>query len=224
MLNKIACNFYNMELDKNAFENYLNIMRDCNHRFKSWEHCYHAFGDNYDEDYLSLNLAFYLASWGMYRGGCGLFWKDYKIHTEAVKVINDYRYLRYNEWLEFDNITNIMDVFNKLKNIYENISYFNPKKKSEEKISATDTLITKILLGTLGCVPAFDRCFKAGYSLYANKSFDEKLLREMIEFINANKKLIKEFQIKIYELTKYHYPPMKIVDMCFWQKGFEKLK
>ena len=43
-----------------------------NGRSRSWEHCYRVFRDaridpSPDCDYLSLHLAFYLASWGMYR-------------------------------------------------------------------------------------------------------------------------------------------------------------
>lgn len=42
------------------------MVQDSNHRFKSWEYCYTAFGNLDSVDYLSLHLAFYLASWGMY--------------------------------------------------------------------------------------------------------------------------------------------------------------
>ena len=57
-----------------------------NGRSRSWEHCYRVFRDartdpSPDYDYLSLHLAFYLASWGMYRGSCFIFQKDYKVHT-----------------------------------------------------------------------------------------------------------------------------------------------
>ena len=45
------------------------------HRYKSWEYCYQNFIEarnrelnRSDIDALSLHLAFYLASWGMYRG------------------------------------------------------------------------------------------------------------------------------------------------------------
>lgn len=50
------------------------IKNEKNNRFLSWEHCYTCFyrarqdKTNVDIDYLSLQLAFYLASWGMYRG------------------------------------------------------------------------------------------------------------------------------------------------------------
>lgn len=76
---------------------YGEIQDDENARFRSWEHCYKSFYDarknnNQDYDYLSLQLAFYLASWGMYRGSSFLLQKDYKVHIPVVKKImkNEY--------------------------------------------------------------------------------------------------------------------------------------
>lgn len=50
---------------------YINEKNDENARYLSWEHCYYEFNQHHkkkmtDEvlDYLSLHLAFYLASWG----------------------------------------------------------------------------------------------------------------------------------------------------------------
>lgn len=67
---------------------YETMSNDENGRFHSWEHCYKCFhdartGSFHDDDYLSLQLAFYLASWGMYRGSSFLLQKDYKVHNEA---------------------------------------------------------------------------------------------------------------------------------------------
>ena len=63
-----------------------------NGRSRSWEHCYRVFrdartGPSPDYDYLSLHLAFYLASWGMYRGSCFLLQKDYKVLSPTVEKI-----------------------------------------------------------------------------------------------------------------------------------------
>ena len=38
-------------------------------------------------DYLSLHLAFYLASWGMYRGSSFLLQKDYKVLVPIVEEV-----------------------------------------------------------------------------------------------------------------------------------------
>lgn len=67
-------------------------------RNKSWIHCHNAFCENRNIttdttlDYLSLQLAFYLASWGMYRGSSFLLQKDYKVHIPIIKIIQDEKY------------------------------------------------------------------------------------------------------------------------------------
>ena len=73
-------------------------IKDSHGRYLSWCHCYNAFKDNrnnMDEktvDYLALHLAFYLASWGMYRGSSFLLQKDYKVHIPIVEIILEEKY------------------------------------------------------------------------------------------------------------------------------------
>ena len=64
-----------------------------NGRSRSWEHCYRVFRDartdpSPDYDYLSLHLAFYLASWGMYRGSCFIFHKGRCQWVVAMSSLN----------------------------------------------------------------------------------------------------------------------------------------
>lgn len=68
--------------------------QDKHHRFKSWEHCFQFFQSNYKKldkedvlDHASLHLAFYLASWGMMRGGTFLLQKDYRIHEYFRRAV-----------------------------------------------------------------------------------------------------------------------------------------
>jgi hypothetical protein len=77
---------------KSATVFYKTLSEDSNGRFRSWEYCYKCFHDarnnpDADVDYLCLHLAFYLASWGMYRGSSFLLQKDYKVHKKVVKEI-----------------------------------------------------------------------------------------------------------------------------------------
>ena len=63
----------------------------------AWEHCYSHFikargSKEVDYDYLSLQLAFYLASWGMYRGSSFLLQKDYRVHIPVVKELLSEKY------------------------------------------------------------------------------------------------------------------------------------
>ena len=104
----------------------------------------------------------------MYRGSSFLLQNDYKIHEEAVKEIikSDYDSLvaiKFNE-IEGENLEKIEKLNSFLRNHYRKVS----QKNEDEKIS--DILITKILLGTLGCVPAYDQYFTKGLGLVSSIS------------------------------------------------------
>jgi len=150
---------------------------DENARYRSWEHCYKFFernrkhgGDEQVLDLLCLHLAFYLASWGMYRGSSFLLKKDYKVHLEAVKVITVDKYqrlwnLKATGILDDDETVNlIFDVKERLNVIYSPIK--KQVKPEIKNTDATDTLITKIMMGTFGCVPAYDNYFQSGLRMY----------------------------------------------------------
>ena len=200
------------------------MVQDSNHRFKSWEHCYGAF-NNLDNptDHLALHLAFYLASWGMYRGSCGILWKDYTIHMDAVNIIRKFHSLR-KEWITMDDVSQIMKLYKALKDYYSKIAYYKPENKTSPlNLAATDTLITKIMLGTIGCVPALDDLFKRAFHCQG-KQFDEELLKRIIDCSQSNKDTIQQCQRYISEKLHCFYPSMKVVDMYFWQEGFDDLQ
>ena len=82
---------------KSSTEFYNVLKEDEYGRYRSWEHCYSHFmkarGQNdIDYDYLSLQLSFYLASWGMYRGSSFLLQKDYRVHIPVVKELLSEKY------------------------------------------------------------------------------------------------------------------------------------
>lgn len=248
-------------------------------RYKSWEWCYKYFQDHHDLtdfsndekesiiDTMALHLAFYLASWGMYRGSSFLLQRDYKAHIPAVKyilAIDEDSEGNLNQDLEkygilwgFDPLSDdeCNKAYKKLfgtdgeKGIYWKVkeSYGkncndgtdetsqNEDKFADSEGSASETLVTKILLGTFGCLPAFDRYLKSGISIYNDKYNSKKSnnwLDKSIECKN-NKNLF----IKLCELYNNHikdnaivlenypslenYPPMKKVDMYFWEIGYE---
>lgn len=81
-----------------------------------------------DFDYLSLHLAFYLASWGMYRGSCFIFHKDYKVHTTIVEAILKPEYDCLLGLACTDVRNN--DIWAQLKKLSDYISdYFDPIRK-----------------------------------------------------------------------------------------------
>ena len=76
------------EIAKEILHFHERLLADPYHRFRSWEHCYSYFqGRPTDCDLASLHLAFYLASWGMYRGSSFLLQKDYRVHCAVVEEL-----------------------------------------------------------------------------------------------------------------------------------------
>src|SRR3989338_6088675 len=82
-----------MEITKKV-ERLFKASSTSNHRYKSWEHCYNFLKrikgkklNNEELDLAQLHLAFYLASWGMYRGSSFILQKDYKVFKNIIKTI-----------------------------------------------------------------------------------------------------------------------------------------
>lgn len=221
---------YNFEID--ILKKYLlNIKNEVYSRYRSWDICNEVFNAKKYTNIQPLHLGFYLASWGMYRGSSGLLQKNYLIHEGAVKILYSQKYtqLKCNESNEVNHhsIPLILELKDELAFYYSSINFLKKDKKTNEykdkQISPTDTLLSKILLGTMACVPAYDEYFiksvkTSGSGFY---KFNSDSLLELFEFISANNAEIKKLQNDAYKITNYHYPVMKIIDMYFWQKGFE---
>jgi len=210
---------------KELIEKYLKpTFYSKNHRYKSWEPCFQAFGNPNDKvDYLALQLAFYLASWGMYRGSSGLLWKDYKVHNEAVVIIKKHFELRNKCFNGLPEINGVLNVVSDLADYYKQIEYFNGDNE-KGNVTATDTLISKIILGALGCLPAFDRYLNVGLFNTEYSVINDKSIGLIWEKTEAMKSEIELVQGWIRQKTGTLYPPMKIVDMYYWQLGFDKKK
>lgn len=207
-----------------------DTIRDEHGRYMSWRHCYNAcrecrgMTDDKTIDYLSLHLAFYLASWGMYRGSSFLLQKDYKVHIPIVRIIMETKYdpllgISAEGLLEEANLKLLDELSARIRDAYAG------EMPSFEGIpnNATDTLVTKILLGTLGCVPAYDRYYVQAVRKYGISvgSYSMSSVKSVAEYYLAYK---EEFETVRAELSNCgtEYPVMKLMDMCLWQVAFEE--
>ena len=213
---------------KAVIEIYLSgIISDEFHRYKSWDNCFQSFSSVKQTEIQILELAFYLASWGMYRGSSGLLQKNHLIHKGAANIVfsKTSQKLKCNRTIEVNrgNINAILQVKNELAVHYISINFIKGADKPKP-ISPTDTLLSKVILGTLGCVPAYDRYFINGLKemKMQHTGFNESSLNELFNFIDNNKNEISQAQKLIETKTKRHYPLMKILDMYFWQIGYNK--
>lgn len=200
---------------------------DSNGRFRSWEHCYNTFrrarNSNKRYDELSLQLAFYLASWGMYRGSSFLLQKDYKVHIPIVKKILKKKYnplqgIECKKLLKKSNQNLLIELTAEIEKYYSKIREDVFGNKIKSKVS--QTLITKLLMGTLGCVPAYDRYFVAGIrkEKIATGTYSIKSIIELATFYKNNEDTMEDLRrkMKVYGNT---YPQMKVIDMAFWEIG-----
>jgi len=87
----------------------------------------------------------------------------------------------------------------------------------------TDTLVTKIILGTFGCLPACDRLFIVGFTREGFKYsyLNRKFVNRILQFCHDNSSGLRAEQARIKAISGLHYPLMKLVDMYFWQIGYE---
>ena len=202
-----------------------------NGRSRSWEHCYRVFRDartdpSPDYDYLSLHLAFYLASWGMYRGSSFLLQKDYKVLSPVVEKVLKPEY----DCLFGLACTDVREseVQDRLEKLSDYIAaHFQPIRDevAGRKVasSVSPVLVTKILMGTLGCVPAYDRFFVDGIKKYkvTTQEYSLESVRKLAKFYEAHNDRLEEAR-RGMRTDDLIYPQMKVLDMGFWQVGFER--
>nr|MBQ0091549.1 hypothetical protein [Candidatus Enterousia merdequi] len=210
-----------------------------NTRYLSWKHCYDFFQQNHDQiegskekmELAELHLGFYLASWGMYRGSSFLLNYDYTIHKNAIKTLCCSKLWkpRLDNEEGFEKYFN--DLIKKLNKAY--IKYYSEyikNKNLKTDSTLTNTLVTKIILGTIGITPAYDRFFKQGVDELNNK-LKPCIDGETIKFsktVSAEEiikwwKFYKQYQSS---LKKYNhgYPPMKQIDRFVFELGNKKKK
>ena len=94
------------------------------------------------------------------------------------------------------------------------------------EVDASDTLVTKTMLGVFGCVPAFDLNFRRGFHCQA---LCKRALRRIGEFYEDNQAEIDAVQVLTLDFltgaeTKRQYSQAKIIDMVFFQEGINRVR
>lgn len=177
-------------------------------------------GKNYDST--ALYLFCYLSSWGMLRNSF-LLQLNYKSLISVVKLLDTkyYHLSTFNPYaVTSPKDQSICDIVNAAKDIKSYFSsHANSMGANTKNTNATDTLVTKILLGTLGCTVAYDTNVLAGLCLMGlTRTFDENSLYELCEFAKSYKTEIDNLIVQ-YGTSKNVYTPMKILDSYFFESG-----
>jgi hypothetical protein len=229
-----------MNLNADKFHSVMQRVADAlnadpHHRLLSWDHAWehwNSFSEvpEGDETLAALHLAFYLASWGMYRGSSDLLYRDFKVLIPTVHFLK--KEAAESEWEDcMFSETDIPKLAAQLKNLGDSLGNTLKEKLArpdKEEVNVSDTLRSKILLNTLGCVPAFDTEVKGalrdilgrGYPT-GNNAFDAQRLKPTISLARANAALIKQGQVFLENETGKKYPLTKVLDLYLWHHGFD---
>jgi len=175
-----------IKTDIEAIVNKFKSKSNSDDRYTSFDYCYNYFRitNNLTQDIEKscLVLGFYLASWGMFRGSSFLLKKSVKHFEPTIRFIST---LDKSVWkIDVDNydVNNIQIIIK----IYQKI-----KKQLILNGNRDLTLITKILLGVFGFIPAIDRLSAQTYTT---------------DFVTGQKTII-------------NYPKAKIIDMYGFTSG-----
>ena len=162
----------------------------------------------------------------MYRGSSFLLQKDYKVLVPIVEKILKPEY----DCLFGVACTDLREseVQGSLEKLCADIAaHFRPIRDEvagrEVASSVSPVLVTKILMGTLGCVPAYDRFFQDGVATYkvTTQEYSRNSLLKLVDFYEEHNDRLEEAR-RGFEGDGLTYPQMKVLDMGFWQIGFEK--
>lgn len=210
---------------------YREMRKIKHHRFCSWEFCYSEFvkaSKNPSRDEiikLCIFLSAYLASWGMYRGSSFVLQKDFLVHEPIVKIIlrKKYRQLQGMDCKNIRKEKNLRLIFKLREKIAA--EYRLIRKDVNEKVNKdiSGVLLSKILLGTLGCTPAYDDFLKKGIKKFGGlgESFSSGSIKKLCDFYIDNESKFSSISKRmkcrnIYGRKTCGYPEMKILDMAFW--------
>lgn len=196
-------------------------------RYASFDHCYTHFrqfvgnsttsqiAEERNIETSCLQLGFYLASWGMYRGSTDLLQLSSRALIPVIKYLAELDEALWTVDIpayDHDIIKALMSAFHGMCPVLKNSG-----------ISPTPTLRTKIMLGTLGCVPAFDNYFAKATGSWRPSS---KFLTRLQEFYFRHEHALVSSPIMAVPFSGgegvHPYPIAKLLDMVFFQRGLER--
>jgi hypothetical protein len=196
--------------------------RKPNARYASFDYCFNYFQSHRERGDIAgiaatpnmqlscLQLGFYLASWGMLRGSTALLQRSIRHFVPLVEAIAtapaaiweiDAGYYSDDAWLV--------------------LSEFASQIRTALPDATSDILLTKIMLGVFGNVPAFDTYFRKGSGL---SIYGRDALRRVERFYREHSDLIERHRVPTLDFetgaeTHRTYTRSKVIDMIFFVEG-----
>lgn len=211
-------------------EQFIIRAKDNHHRYKSFDFCYQHFYPTINQGDIDIEKDCYvlwgfLASWGMLRGSSFLLQKNPAYLKPLIEFI---RSQDKGIW-EID-VHNYPDNYENIINLYKEVKQCIIKNNERDLV-----LVTKILLGVFGIIPAYDYYFcKTFKNLGKNddkvkcsfNKFDESSLEFIHHFYLANRNQIDKLQSNLFVVdfdgnnSGLYYTKAKIIDMYGFNKSF----
>jgi hypothetical protein len=191
-------------------------------RYASFDYCFNYFQSYAERDRVAetaegtnlerscLQLGFYLASWGMYRGSTLRLQRSLAYLAPAVSVIATSPPEIWSadaHGYSDETCSLMLDVAHRLRAAFPE--------------GASDTLVTKVMLGAFGCVPAFDAYFRKGFGV---STFSRSALGRVARFFEDKADVIEGYRVPTLDFgtgsdTERWYSRAKVIDMIFFVEG-----
>ena len=237
-----------MTLKQNDVRELYNEFQNENNQtdiYSSFDYCYNYFHPNSGNPLLKdiekscLAIGFYLSSCGMLRASAHLLTKSVKCYEPLIKHIATSKksnwYLDVNDYESPTVKKKILDLYNGIYNVlkdevFVNVNQIEPIANKKLR-TPTLTLVTKIMLGVFGIIPAFDANFITAFKSLDNlkhrfSPLSDEPLDLIYEFYIDNKPEIDKLSdlthtidFKNGKKTELKYTKAKIIDMYGFIKG-----
>jgi hypothetical protein len=197
------------------------VAREPTGRYTSFDYCYNHFQSHRNSglgklaspsgmELSCLHIGYFLASWGMLRGSSDLLKRSIKHYAPLIAVIAS---VDPRVW-EIDAHAYTDESIQLLLEAASQLRAALPE-------GASDTLVTKIMLGVFGCAPAFDTYFRKGLGV---ARFGTKSLRKIARFYQDNTEAIEAHRVRTLDFatgeeTDQVYTRAKVIDTIFFVEG-----
>jgi hypothetical protein len=199
-------------------------------RYASFDYCFNYFQAYREQDRTSaiaagdniqvscLHLGFYLASWGMFRGGSVLLTRSVQQFEQVIEVIAE---APGSIWeIDADGYTTQAcdDLMTTARSLKEALAFPDGKWPSA-------TLATKIMLGVFGNVPAFDSRVRRGLrSSGRTGRFGARALQDIGRFYLDHQGTIDRHRDQTFQFgspcpASRRYTRAKVIDEVFYIQG-----
>lgn len=196
-------------------------------RYASFDYCFNYFQEFRDAGCVAdlassgqrqdscLQLAFYLASWGMLRGSSELLQRSLRHYIAVIETLAEAPMAIWDLDVSKYDAAGLDLIFE----VRGAIGRALPE-------AASPILATKIMLGVFGCVPAFDTYFKKGLGV---SGFTRAALNSVHRFYVENAGVVEEGRVNTYEFDSgevgaRRYSQAKVIDMIFFTHGERLLR